>query len=540
MTCKLGTTEIGVSNVILNHQLNQISRVAVVVANTNQNRAIVTDNINNTLHIYRDEIEIFTGRIDVDMIEYTQTTINISGYASYIDLHFEFFSRDQGQYDIRRVQFDNIAANTILGYVLAGTGYTTSECPTTLISLRGEYETRLQWISAIAKACKWTDGSDRKSCDWWIDTSDQIHIAQERGSAKGELTAISLLKNQRDYSSIQNRVYGLGYGDGINQLNTVKYNSGSETAYDTREVCKIDRRFTNQTSFDDEMQEHADNHAVPVHQMPGKISTFQWYDLGLEVGDTVTIELLDLDVTSASYRIMNAKIRPVETTLDIVNVVPLLSSEIQQAQRQLYIDGGYMQGATNIWQISHGKNVSNAVPITLKIFIPDDAVYINAAKLSYAVLDFEKYTGVTSGGSSHSHDISVYDPFDTSDIGNLGIQSYGGQNYLVANKNLSAIQGNAADTTHTHDVDPNLSTSTADCNDIAVSVDSVDKTAALEAIYGTLSTSEDSDLEIKDYLSSPAAGSWHTVTITPNGVGSPAGMCYVMVYLSIQVFIRSE
>ena len=538
-TAILGTTTIPISDIRIIEKLNQISSFRVIIANTTDNRTIISANIGSTLYIYRDDILVFSGRIDVDKIRYTQIEIILSGYAAYIDLHFEFFNKDQGQYDIRRVQFDNIAANTILGYVLTGTSYSVSECPTTLISLRGEYESQLQWISAIAKACKYVTGGNTYSCDWWIDSTDAVHIKQSKGSAKGTPNLTESLQRELDYANIQNTAYGLGYGDGINQLQTVKSNTASVTAYSAREISKIDRRFQKQASLDNEMQEHADAHAEPVETVPCEISTWDWYDLDLETGDTVTLkdEITGID---GSYRIKKANIGAAYTQLDITNIVPRLTSEIQAIFRQLHIDGGYMQGATNIWQTSHGKNVSNAVPIKLKIFIPSDAVYINSVKLSYAVLDFEKYTGVTAGGSAHTHDIDIDAISGGNDIGWIGVQTIGAENKFVAGQNVSNIKSNNTEASHNHTVNPNLSTTAADCNDIAVAIDTTDKTAELEAIYGTLSTVEDSDLEIKDYLSNPAAGNWHTVTITPNGTGSPTGMCYIMAHLSIQVFIQSD
>ena len=142
----------------------------------------------------------------------------------------------------------------------------------TSISLRGEYATHLEWISAIAHACKWTSGSDKKSCDWWIDSSSAVHIAQQRGSAKGTLSGITLLENEKDYHDILNTAYGKGDGDGINQLTTVKTNAASITAYGTRAINKIDRRFQVQASLDNEMQEFADNHANPVQKITAEIS----------------------------------------------------------------------------------------------------------------------------------------------------------------------------------------------------------------------------------------------------------------------------
>lgn len=536
----LGSDEVGISDLTILEEINQATSFYFTIPNTSQNRTTLNANIGNTVTILKDRVSVLTGRIDVDKIHFTKTKIGVNGYAAYLALHFDFFAKDQGQYDTKRVQFDNIAANTILGYVLGGTGYSVSECPSTNISLRGEYESYLEWIAAIARATKWTDGDSKKrSSDWWI-VGTEVHIANQRGSSKGVIDGLVTLESEKDYLAIENTAHGFGMGDGINQLVTTKTNAGSVSTHGTRAILRTDRRLRYQTTLDDEMQEHADTHADPIHCIYCAISTYEWYESELSVGDTITLDDYDLDISEAAYRILKATIQLDEVILDIVNVIPSLTSSLSSVKKNLKVDGRYMQGATNIWQTSHGKNVSNAVPLTLKIFIPSEAVYINSVKLSYAVLDFEKYTGVTAGGSSHTHDIDIDAISGGNDIGWIGVQTIGSENKFVAGQNVSNIKSNNTEASHTHNVDANLSTVSPDCNDIMISVDSVDKTAALEAIYGTLSTSEDNDLEIKDYLSSPVAGNWHTIIITPNGVGSPPGMCYIMGHLSIQVFIRSE
>lgn len=398
----LGTTVIGLVDIPITEELNQVPAFTATIANTTENRETVSANISSTLYIYRDNSEVFRGLINVDKIQYTQTKIIMSGYASHIDLHFVFFSKDQSQYDIRRVQFDNIAANTILGYVLNGTGYSVSECPTTQISLRGEYETKLQWIAAIAKACKYVSGSNTYSCDWWIETSGAVHIKQSRGSAKGVLNLTETLERELDYGYIQNTAYGLGYADGINQLQTVKSNAASISAYGVREIVKIDRRFQKQTAIDNEMQERADAHADPVETVPCEIATWDWYNLNLEVGDTVTLE----DETTGidgSYRIQKANIGVVYTQLNITNIVPRLSSEIQAIRRQLHVDGGYMQGQTVPLNFSNMDNVQSGFPLKLNLHIPAKSKAINACYLSFDLELYRAFVATSADESSHTH-----------------------------------------------------------------------------------------------------------------------------------------
>lgn len=402
----LGTEKLGLVDITFSKELNQVTQFNAVFSNTVQNRNIISDNIDSILYIYRNDIKIFEGKINYDKIRYNITTIKIDGYSKYIELHYQFFSRDQDQYDIRRVQFDNIAANTILGYVLDGTSYTIAECPSTLISLRGEYETKLQWISAIAKACKYTVNEKTYSNDFWIDISDGVHIAQQRGSDKGVLNFTEEVEREIDYSEIQNTAYGLGYGDGINQTSSIKTNADSVTTYGEREIVVIDRKFQEQTALDDEMQEYADAHAEPIEEIPCKISTWEWYNLDLEIGDSVTLYNENTGI-NGSYRIKKSTIGTIYTTLDITNTIPRLSTELQNIRRDLKVNGGYMQGQTVPLNFSNMDNVADGFPLVLTLHIPQKTKAINAFYLSFDLALFRGWTGTTENESSHTHEFQL-------------------------------------------------------------------------------------------------------------------------------------
>lgn len=416
--------EIGIEDVLVTKESNQIAKFTFTTENTPSMRDILGTAPSVDVSLIKNAGVEFKGRVDTDKITYTQTKINVTGYGYYVDLHFEFFSKDQSQYDIRRVQFDNTQADTILGYVLAGTTYTVAECPSTLISIRGEYETKLQWISAIAKASKYTSGGKTYSCDWWIDDVDAVHIAQTRGGAKGTINVLEDTIREVDYGNIQNTAHGRGYGDGINQLKSSQTNSASITSYGAREVSKIDRRFQNQTSLDEEMQEHADAHADPVENINCTITTWEWYDTGLDIGDTVTI-VDDTTGINGSYRIKRAEIGVVTTRLDVTNIIPRLSSEFQDIKRQLHVDGGYMQGQTVPLNYSALDNVESGYPIKLNIHIPDKTIAINACYISFDLELFRGQVTATGGGGAqtssgdeaHTHEFYVrsyhFDPEET-------------------------------------------------------------------------------------------------------------------------------
>lgn len=529
-TCKLGTTDISIldDSLQITYELNQVASFEVKFANytivsetlTLDNRTIIANNISEKIHFYKGISEIFTGRIDVDTIEYTQEYIKVSGYASYIDLIFEFFSKDQSgdpdlhQYDIRRVQYDNTAANTVLSDVLSGAGYTVSECPTTLISIRGEHETRLQWISAIAKACKYVSGGKTYSCDWWIDSSDGVHIAQTKGSNKGTLNWLAFLDRELDYANIQNTAYGLGYGDGINQLKSTKTNSDSVTTYGTREVVMTDRRFQNQDSLDGETQEYADMHADPTELVRCEIYSSAWYDDSLEIGDTVTIPDNTETGITGSYRIKKAIIGHKKTELNITNIVPRLSSEIQAIKRQLYVDGSYMQGQTVPLNFSNMDNVDDGYPLKLNIHIPSKTKAINSFYLSFDIELFRGWVGVTESEADHTHEFKVrtYN-YDESTDGNIYLSGMFDDLSIPAvklgtNGQDTVLKGETSESgeAHTHDISYGISEDIDNSPSISIKINGTDRTAALGGPW----TTDQLELDLTTYIQSTGK---HTIEL---------------------------
>lgn len=194
------------------------------------------------------------------------------------------------------------------------------------------------------------------------------------------------------------------------------------------------------------------------------------------------------------------------------------------------------RGNTGLWQIAQNKNVSNAVPLVMRFYLPPTAYGLHHLPLSYSVADFETYTGVTAGGEPHAHTWGLW---NTNDLGKcyiMGVQIRADQPTISCDSGLTedAMTGEAGGQ-HEHNITPNLALVAADCNDIAIHVDGVDRTTEIEAIYGTLSTTEQSDIDVFEFLDDPVLDAWHEVKIVPNGTGTPAGMCYMYAYLSPEV-----
>lgn len=298
-----------------------------------------------------------------------------------------------GDTDIYRVQFDNIAADTILGYVLDSTDYSedaTDQCPADLISMRMEYESRLRCAFGIAKALTWDDGGNKKPYDCWITTDKKVHFKQQRGSSKGDISAdLAMLDNAESYQGIGNRIFGLGSFDGINQRRAIVENQTSQDSYSLREIPLKDLRFSHETSLKELIQKHLTDSKAPLKEVSCEIKTKYWLDNSFSVGDEITIDQPDWNVSAQTYRIMQAVIGPGRTTLDLGIQQTHLENIRSVLQRQVDIADVWMAGATNIYQVGplldNFERVDNTTvfPLTLKIFIPDEAKFINHVKLNW-------------------------------------------------------------------------------------------------------------------------------------------------------------
>jgi len=297
---------------------------------------------------------------------------------------------------------------------------------------------------------------------------------------------------------------------------SVETNSDSVTAYGTRETVVTDRKFQVQASLDGEMQEHADAHADPVEMVPCKISTQSWYDLDLQVGDTVTLsnETTGID---GSYRIKKASIDLVYTNLDITNIVPRLSSEIQNIRRQMHVDSSYMQGQTVPLNFSNMDNVQSGYPLKLNIHIPSKTKAINAFYLSFDMELYRAFVATTTGESAHDHGFEIPDhshslglwPYNSGyDTYLIGIQARGGAigNVLTVDSGSPAAGttedgGYIADTTtagseHTHTPEFGIMEDVDNSPSISIKIDGTDRTSALGGPW----TTDQLEIDITAYI----------------------------------------
>ena len=349
--------------------------------------------------------------------------------------------------DVCRVQFNDVAANTILGYVLAGTGYSedaTDQCPADAITIRGEYDSKLRWIFGIGSALTWEDGNgDKQRYDVWIDTSKKTHFKQQRGSDKGDLSGdFRTVNNKMGYHGIGTRIFGAGGYDGVNQKRAIVEDTTAQATHKLREIVLEDSRITGYEALKAETQKSLTIRKAPLKEVSGDIDTKYLLDNSLSVGDMITINQPDWNLNDQELYIMRAVIDPSNTHLDLGTSQMHLEHMRSSLQRQMDINNVWMHGATNIYQLGPAAdnfervNATTVYPLEMSVQTPSDVRAINKVEISWRLSNYKssvKPSSSSGGGHNHSHGGSGveggHDHLGSSDLDGGHIHAIGGYDH---------------------------------------------------------------------------------------------------------------
>jgi hypothetical protein len=173
--------------------------------------------------------------------------------------------------------------------------------------------------------------------------------------------------------------------------------------------------------------------------------------------------------------------------------------------------------------------------------LPSEINFINRVKFTYIVGDYRAFSGTSESGGSHGHSIQVRAPLDDSQIGMVGVQSYDFTNYLVSNKNLTAIETVESQDAHTHGIDFTIVKQAASLTDVAIWIDNgsgyIDKTSDIETLIGhTLGTSQETNIPMATFFT--ANGGIKKIKIVPTG--SNNGECRITGLFMIMFYMESK
>jgi len=233
-----------------------------------------------------------------------------------------------------------------------------------------------------------------------------------------------------DPSLLCTRIFPLGQGEGVNQVNIRDVNGGVPhlqsppdvvARYGTIERVWIDRRYTDSASLRD-----AASAMLAAMQEP-----YEEYEADMAIlGDArfFTPELgrlVDVDglkrtwITGIDFHHNEER----GSRLFIANKPRDIAGSIADLADRQRIEMAYAQGATQFHERDASGNCAFNAPLLLKVFIPDSMQIINFVKLDVEVSRFRLPFAVTEGGGGRLETIFQSDTTSSGPMASTGAQS---------------------------------------------------------------------------------------------------------------------
>lgn len=219
---------------------------------------------------------------------------------------------------------------------------------------------------------------------------------------------------RRDTSRLCTRLFGLGYGEGVNQLTISEVNDGqpyidADTIGQYGVIAKIltDRRFEDANSLKAYMEKTLEQVKNPPTTYEAEAADLRAAETGTpygnyDVGKIVRVidKDLGIDFSSVITRVEKSDVtgNPAAAKLVVANKPVDLSTSIADLMDRQRINEVYAQGATNLDSYTFADNCDPQNPAVIKFFIPEDTVRINKMILSFSMEAFRAYSRAIQGG----------------------------------------------------------------------------------------------------------------------------------------------
>ena len=396
------------------------------------------------------------------------------------------------------------------------------------------------------------------------------------------------IKKTTDSTGLANRIYALGYGEGVNQLTISSVNSGvpyvqdagSIAAYGLCPTILVDARYENAETLKAYAQQILSQtkdpyisyeiSAIDLHRLTGDaFSRFRPGEI-VRIADTED----GITVRAMIYTVEKSDVTgdPGAVTVTIANKAQDITSSISDLQSRTRITETYAQGATNLAFVPFADNADSSHPATFKFYIPSETVRINKVQLTVEFEPFRAYsqsaaagggdtatsstteetsesssqeplyvdTGEAlnweSGANGHDHGIpngtrlAKVNPGGTTIIGDVGFVVSGQHSHafwLDAHYHTFKIPAHGHSVPipdHVHDLTFGIYEGTTG-GSATIKVDGTTVTGITDY----------SDIDIVSYLSVDGEGkiqrgTWHEVEITPNQMSRIVGSLFIQLF----------
>ena len=220
-----------------------------------------------------------------------------------------------------------------------------------------------------------------------------------------------------DPNNLVNRVYPLGAGEGVNQINIKSVNNNVPYVEDKESIKKYglveyvwtDLRFTQPQSLKDNATNMLKKWSIPkVTWKVAAADLIKLTDTPLEIDKlrqgTVVM------INTNEYGSLNLRIKkeaksdvfgaPQSIDLELGNLKDDINTTMSDLGRKQQINETYSQGATNILNYSYQDNCESAYPAEIEFYLDDDVFHVNTVELTFKTKRYRGYTKAVKGGGS--------------------------------------------------------------------------------------------------------------------------------------------
>ena len=256
---------------------------------------------------------------------------------------------------------------------------------------------------------------------WTYDTQSYPWTVGLKRPSTAVTCEIRYAKNMReierevDPSNIVNRIFPLGFGEGVNQLGIEDVNGGVPYLEDADSIAEFglkayvwaDRRFEDAQS----LKENAAA-LLAKWKQPKVVYKVKAADLSSLTGSPVDkfvegalVRIVDPDFGTITQRIHfvgkpDVKGSPGDINLEIGSLTDDIATTNADIERKQQVNDAYTQGATNLDSHNYVDNCDETHPAVIRFFLPSDLVNVNTMSLSYETEKFRPYSRATAGGGA--------------------------------------------------------------------------------------------------------------------------------------------
>lgn len=221
-----------------------------------------------------------------------------------------------------------------------------------------------------------------------------------------------------DATGLANRIYALGYGEGVNQLNISSVNNGVPYVEDALSIERyglvstilVDTRYEiaeNLKAYAEQiLRESAEPYityeagAVDLHRLTGdSFSRFRPGEIVRVIDDEDGITLR-ARIVSVSKDDVGGD--PGSVSVTIANKPKDIAGSISDLQSRALIGETYAQGATNQQVYNFADNADADHPATMRLYIDESTVRINKMLLTLEFEPFRAFERATGGGGGQT------------------------------------------------------------------------------------------------------------------------------------------